>query len=69
MRNRDWADSGDYRQGDFLCGLIGGAVGFFNFPGWLLVYFGWASLAAVLALSAAAGLAFGLWLARAGHMA
>lgn len=48
---------------DFICGFLGGATGFFNFPGWLLVYFGWMAAGGVLLLCAGAGLLFGTWMA------
>jgi len=48
---------------DFACGFLGGATGFFNFLGWLLVYFGWLGIGSALIVCAAAGLLFGGWLA------
>ncbi|MDE3015614.1 MAG: hypothetical protein KGI29_01640 [Pseudomonadota bacterium] len=48
---------------DFVCAFLGGATGFFNFPGWLLIYFGWLSVAATLLLCGSAGMLFALYLA------
>src|SRR5271163_4257422 len=50
--NGSYADEQDSPVVDFFCGLIGGGTGFFNFPSWLLVYFGWLSAMATLLLRA-----------------
>jgi len=63
MSYRGWHEPESHWLEDFICGFLGGATGFFNFPGWLLVYFGWLSVFTDLLLCAAAGLLFGAWLA------
>lgn len=60
---RCYADEPETPVADFVCAFLGGATGFFNFPGWLLVYFGWLSIMATLLLCAGAGLIFGGYLA------
>jgi hypothetical protein len=66
MKYRGWAEPDSHWLENFICGALGGAMGFFNFPGWLLVYFGWASATFTLLLCTAVGLAFGGWLAYEG---
>ena len=68
MSHRGWkyrcyADEPETPIADFICGLLGGATGFFNFPGWLLIYFGWLSATTTLLVCAGVGLLFGGWLA------
>jgi len=60
---RSYADEPETPVADFICAALGGAMGFFNFPGWLLVYFGWLSIPATLLLCLGVGLMFGGWLA------
>lgn len=48
---------------EFLCGFVGGTIGAYNFPGWLLVYFGWLSPTTALLLCAGVGFTLGSWLA------
>jgi len=62
MSYRGWHEPESHWLEDFICGFLGGATGFFNFPGWLLVYFGWLSISATLMVCAAVGLLFGGWL-------
>ncbi len=62
MKYHGWAEPETPPLGDFLCGLFGGAVGFFNFPGWLLTHFGWLSPSHTLLLCLAVGLGFGFTL-------
>ncbi len=64
MKYRGWkyrcyADEPETPVADFVCAFLGGAMGFFNFPGWLLVYFGWLNTMATLLLCLAVGLALG----------
>jgi len=63
MSYRGWHEPDSHPLEDFICGFLGGATGFFNFPGWLLVYFGWMGAGSVLLLCAGVGLLFGTWLA------
>lgn len=63
MSYRSWQEQESHWLEDFICGVLGGAMGFFNFPGWLLVYFGWVSATNTLLICAFAGLGFGVGLA------
>lgn len=67
MTSRGWkyrcyADEPETPIADFICAVVGGATGFFNFPGWLLIYFGWVSATTMLLLCLGVGLVFGGWL-------
>ena len=62
MKHRGTEEEGHWVE-NFICGFLGGATGFFNFPGWLFIYFGWLSASTTLFICAAVGLAFGAWLA------
>lgn len=59
---RCYADEPETPRVDFICGFLGGMAGFFNFPGWLLIYFGWLDIGATLLLCAVVGLLFGGWI-------
>ncbi len=61
MSYHSWQEQESHWLEDFICGALGGAMGFFNFPGWLLVYFGWVDMSEILILCVVAGLTFGLW--------
>ncbi len=68
MSQRGWkyrcyADEPETPVADFICTVLGGATGFFNFPGWFLIYFGWLSITATLLLCLGAGLTLGGYLA------
>ncbi len=60
---RCYADEPETPVVDFICAVLGGATGFFNFPGWLLIYFGWLSVPITLLICTGVGLLFGGWLA------
>lgn len=59
---RSYADESETPVADFICGMLGGAIAFFNFPGWLLIYFDWLSATTTLLICWGVGLAFGGWL-------
>ncbi len=67
MSYRGWHEPESHWLEDFICGSLGGATGFFNFPGWLLIYLGWLSTTTTLLLCLGVGLAFGGWLAYENH--
>ena len=62
MSYHGWHEPESHWLEDFICGFLGGATGFFNFPGWLLIYFGWLSMTATLLACVGVGVAFGGWL-------
>jgi len=57
-----WHEPDSHGLEDFICGFLGGAIGFFNFPGWLFIYFGWLSVMSVGLLCIGVGLLFGAWM-------
>ena len=62
MSYRSWHEPESHWLEDLICGFLGGAAGFFNFPGWLLIYFGWLDIETTLLICAGVGLLFGGWL-------
>lgn len=60
---RCYADEPETPVADFLCALLGGTIGSYNFFGWVLVYMGWLSIGAALTICVAFGLLLGAWLA------
>lgn len=63
MSYRGWHEPDSHWLEDFICGFLGGTMGFFNFPGWLFVYFGWLDIKATLLICASVGIVFAAWLA------
>jgi hypothetical protein len=45
----------------FLYAFAVGALGFYNFPGWLLIAFGWLNPTTGLWIASCIGLAFAAW--------
>ncbi len=62
MKYRGWNEPPQSKLVYFICGLLGGFTGFYNFPGWLLVGENLLTLNQVFILSSLAGIALGLYL-------
>lgn len=59
---RCYADEPETPVADFICAALGGSTALFNFPAWLLIYFGWLSVTTTLLICAGVGLLFGCYL-------
>jgi len=62
MKYRGWAEEEPPTWVTMVLSIIAGVYGFYNLPGWILIYFGLLSFIEVLAIGAAIGIIFGVWI-------
>lgn len=62
MKYRGWAEPETHWLVDFICAFLGGTMGIYSFPGWLLTYFGWLTVQETLICCAVVGLLFGFYI-------